>query len=45
MQNFNYLFAGYSAIFILLGLYFFVLGMKISDLEKRVEALDENNED
>ena len=40
MQNFSYLFAGYTAIFVLLGIYFVILGSKISDLEKRVEALD-----
>lgn len=40
MDNFNYLFAGYTAIFVLLGIYFIVLGSKISDLEKRVNALD-----
>ncbi|MGD9809158.1 MAG: CcmD family protein [Deferribacterales bacterium] len=40
MQNFSYLFAGYTAIFVLLGIYFMILGSKVSDLEKRVEALD-----
>jgi len=43
MQNFNYLFAGYTAIFLLLGVYFIILGSKISDLEKRVNALDSDD--
>ncbi|PLX70261.1 MAG: CcmD family protein [Denitrovibrio sp.] len=43
MQNFTYLFAGYTVIFVILGFYFVVLGSKISNLEKRVEALDSND--
>lgn len=42
MNSFSYLFAGYAAIFILLGIYFFILGSKVSELEKRVDALDES---
>jgi CcmD family protein len=40
MQNFTYLFAGYTVIFVLLGVYFFSLGSKLANLEKRVDALD-----
>lgn len=43
MQSFNYLFAGYTVIFVLLGFYFVVLGSKVSDLEKRVDALSSDD--
>lgn len=44
MHNFTYLFAGYTAIFVILGFYFVLLGSKVSNLEKRVEALDSNED-
>ncbi|PLX65908.1 MAG: CcmD family protein [Denitrovibrio sp.] len=43
MQSFNYLFAGYTVIFVLLGFYFVSIGSKVSDLEKRVDALTEED--
>ena len=44
MQNFTYLFAGYTAIFVLIGFYFVSLGSKLSTLEKRVDALDSSED-
>lgn len=45
MQSFNYLFAGYTVIFfVLLGFFYFItIGSKVSDLEKRVEALSDED--
>lgn len=40
MTNLGYLFAGYTVIFVLLGVYFFSLGARIKNLENRVDALD-----
>jgi len=44
MQNFSYLFAGYTVIFLILGFYFISLGSKLSSLEKRVDALDSSED-
>ncbi|TCK59384.1 CcmD family protein [Seleniivibrio woodruffii] len=40
MGNFTYLFAGYTVIFVLLGGYFFSLGIRLKNLEDRVESLE-----
>jgi len=44
MQNFSFLFAGYTVIFVLLGAYFFSLGNKLTNLERRIDALDSDKD-
>ena len=40
MKNFGFLVAAYSAIWVLLGYYFFSIGKKINALSKKVESLE-----
>lgn len=42
MNTFNYLFAGYAVIFVLIGGYVLKLGSKLSELEKKINL---NKED
>jgi CcmD family protein len=43
MQSLNYLVAAYAVIFGLIGIYNITLGTKLSDLQKRVESLEEGD--
>lgn len=40
MKNFGFLIAAYSAIWILIGYYFFAMNRKIDKLTKKVETLE-----
>lgn len=40
MKNFGFLFAAYSVIWILLGVYFFRLNSKIKQLQDKLDQLD-----
>ena len=44
MKNMEYLVAAYSFIWLLLAYYFFTTGKKVSILEKKVRALEEEKE-
>jgi len=43
MQSLNYLAAAYAVIFGLLGIYNIVLGGKVSELQKRLDSIEEND--